>query len=71
VLNLAAGEGALRLQSANPAVQPLLDFNFLSEAFDRQRLRDSLRMCVELSRYDEFGPILGDRIAPTDEEAGA
>ena len=67
VLNLAASYGALRLQSADPAVQPALDFNFLSDAFDRQRLRDSLRLCVDLAAHAEFGGMLDRRIAPGDD----
>jgi choline dehydrogenase len=67
VLNLAASYGALTLQSADPAVQPALDFNFLSDAFDRQRLRDSLRLCVDLAAHAEFGRMLDWRIAPDDD----
>jgi len=67
VLNLAAGSGELALQSADPAVQPAIDFNYLREAFDRQRLRDSLRLCVELAGHAEFECMLDARIAPTDE----
>jgi predicted dehydrogenase (TIGR03970 family) len=67
VLNLSAGQGELRLQSADPDAQPMIDFNFLSEAFDRQRLRDSLRLCVELAAHGAFGPSLGQRKAPSDD----
>jgi choline dehydrogenase-like flavoprotein len=71
VLNLATSAGELRLQSADPAVQPRLDFRFLSQAFDRQRLRASLRLCVELARHAAFAGILGERIAPSDEVLGS
>jgi len=67
VLNLSVGRGELRLQSKNPATQPSIDFNFLSEAFDRQRLRDSVRLCLDLASHAGFGPILGQRLAPSDE----
>jgi choline dehydrogenase-like flavoprotein len=67
VLNLALGKGELRLQSADPAIQPALDFNFLADPSDRQRLRESLRLCLELSRHPAFNEILGARLAPTDE----
>jgi choline dehydrogenase len=39
----------------------------LREAFDRQRLRESLRMCVELAGDPAFGTLLGQRSAPADE----
>jgi choline dehydrogenase len=71
VLNLAAGHGQLSLQSANALVQPVIDFDYLREAADRERLRDSLRLCVELARHAEFQPILSKRIAPTDDVLGS
>jgi choline dehydrogenase len=66
VLNLSVGQGALQLSSADPRVQPLIEFQFLREAFDRQRLRDSLRLCDRLARDPAFKSLLGPRIAPTD-----
>jgi choline dehydrogenase len=67
VLNLAVGWGELRLQSADPSIQPHIDFRYLREPFDRQRLRDALRLCVELAEHPAFAPILGPRIAPADD----
>src|SRR5207248_11764807 len=40
VLNLSAGSGELRLNSSDPTRQPCLDFHFLTEEFDRRRLRE-------------------------------
>ncbi len=71
VLNLAAGHGQLALQSADPLVQPIIDFDYLREESDRRRLRDSLRLCVELARHRQFESILGERIAPTDDVLGS
>jgi choline dehydrogenase len=68
VLNLAAGSGELRLQSADPAVQPALDFDMLGGEFDRRRLRESLHLSLRLARHPAFAPILGPRIAPADED---
>jgi len=67
VLNLAVGSGELRLQSADPRVQPGIDFCFLRKAFDRQRLRDGVRLCLDLASHAAFGSILERRIAPTDD----
>jgi choline dehydrogenase len=67
VLNLARSHGQLRLQSADPAVQPAIDFDYLRDPFDRRRLRDALRMCVDLARHPSFGPILAQRSAPSDD----
>src|SRR5205085_513776 len=67
VLNLSVGQGELRLRSADPNVQPSIEFHYLEEAFDRQRLRDALRMCVELVRHTAFEGVLGERSAPADD----
>jgi predicted dehydrogenase (TIGR03970 family) len=67
VLNLAASHGSLRITSADPGVQPALDFGFLSDELDRRRLRGALRLCVELGAHSAFQPVLGQRIAPDDD----
>jgi choline dehydrogenase len=67
VLNLAASSGELRLQSPDPAMQPAIDFGYFRDPFDSQRLRDSLRLCVDLARQGPFETILGPRLAPTDD----
>jgi choline dehydrogenase len=67
VLNLALSKGELRLQSSDPTLQPALDFNLLSDPFDRRRLREALHLCVRLVQHSAFEAILGPRIAPTDE----
>ena len=66
VLNLARSAGTLRLQSADPGVQPLLDFNLLGDPADRRRLRDGLRLSLELGQHAAFRDILGSRVAPGD-----
>ena len=63
---LAAGAGQLRLASANPIDQPVLDFHFLEEESDRRRLREAVRICVELGRHGAFRDIIKERLTPTD-----
>jgi choline dehydrogenase len=67
VLNLAASRGELRLQSADPTVQPTINFGLLDDPFDRRRLREALRLCVKLGAHSAFSSILGQRIAPGDD----
>jgi choline dehydrogenase len=64
VLNLAVGHGRIRLRSADPSVQPEIDFDLLAEAEDRRRLREGVRLCTELGRHRAFADILGSAIAP-------
>jgi choline dehydrogenase len=67
VLNLAAGQGEIRLDQSNPTGQPLIDFNMLVEEFDRQRLREALRLCIRLGGHPAFKNIFGERIQPGDD----
>jgi choline dehydrogenase len=67
VLNLSLGKGELRLQSSDPTHQPALDSDFLTDPFDRRRLREALHLCLRLTEHPSFKEILGARIAPTDE----
>ena len=64
LLPISAGE--LVLASTDPAVQPVLTYNYLAEPFDRQRLRDGVRLCLDLAQADDLAPFIGERLAPTD-----
>jgi choline dehydrogenase len=65
-IQLALGKGELRLTSTDPTVQPFLDYRYLEEAFDRQRLREAIRLCVKLAEHDSFKNIIAERLEPTD-----
>ena len=65
---LAAGTGHLELSSSDPHVQPVLDYNFLEEAVDRERLREAVRMCLELAEQPQVRDIVTERVSPTDAE---
>jgi choline dehydrogenase len=65
---LAASAGALRLTSTDPHVQPALDYNYLADPFDRSRLRESVRLALDLSQHPAFRPIIAERVTPTDDD---
>jgi choline dehydrogenase-like flavoprotein len=67
-LYLAAGHGSVRLRSADPAMLPVLDYNYLAEAADRERLREGVRIAAELLDHSGFRPLAAQRVSPTDEE---
>ena len=67
-LNLALGSGRVSLSSADPHVQPDLDYNYLREPFDRQRLREGVHICLELAGRDEYRDIIGERVSPTNSD---
>ena len=68
VLDLAMSAGELRLQSTDPHVQPFLDYRYLEDEFDRRRMREMVRLAVQLAEHEEFQPIIAERIEPTDAE---
>ena len=63
---LAVGAGELRLNSTDPHQQPYLDYNYLQEEFDRKRLRDGVRIAVQLGEHGDFKDIIQERIEPLD-----
>ena len=66
-LYLAVGKGEMRLQSADPRVQPILDYNYLADPFDRRRMRDGVRLALDIVVSSEFADIAGDLISPPPE----
>ena len=64
----AASAGELRLQSTDPHVQPFLDYRYLSDPWDRERMRRAVRMAVAISEEDAFRGVIVERVIPTDEE---
>lgn len=67
-VELAASAGELRLQSTDPDVQPLLDYGFLKDEFDRRRMREAIRLAVRLGEHPDFKAITVERIEPTAED---
>jgi choline dehydrogenase len=67
-VQLAVGSGELRLKSADPNDPPYLDYNYLQEEFDRDRLRKGIRKVVELENHPAIRDLIEERITPTDEE---
>jgi choline dehydrogenase len=60
------GSGELRLTSRDPHVQPFLDYNYLADPFDRQRLRAGVRLALTLAEQDALKELIGPRLSPTD-----
>jgi choline dehydrogenase len=64
----AVGSGEVRLRSADPTALPEIDFHFLEEPTDLARIREGVRIALELTSHREFASILARRLAPSDEE---
>ena len=54
---LAAGAGRLRLASTDPGRQPLLDYNYLGERADLDRMREGVRILLDLLDHEAFRSI--------------
>ena len=63
---LAAGAGEIKLTSSDPHRQPALDYNYLAESFDRERLREAVRIIIDLIDHEAFKELIAERIGPTD-----
>jgi len=65
-LYLAAGAGEIKLSSSDPYQKPLLDYNYLAEPVDRKRLREAVRIIIDLTNHKAFEEIIAERISPSD-----
>ena len=65
---LALSAGELRIVSADPSVQPALDYNYLSDPFDVERLRKGVRLAHRLAEHPELSQIIDSPNQPTPEQ---
>ena len=64
-LYLAKGAGAVKLRSADPAHQPDIDLNYLTEEFDRKRFREAVHICLKMAEDPAYAGIVEELIDPT------
>ena len=67
-LEYPEGAGELTLTANDPGVQPKLDYRFLTDPSDRDRLREAVRETVRIFEDPGFASVIQSRIAPTDEQ---
>ena len=68
ILEFADGAGEVKLSANDPNVQPVLNYRYLELDRDLERLRESVRITVRLLEHQAFGPIVAERLQPTDED---
>ena len=68
ILALPEGAGELWPVSADPQVQPHLEFRFFQEAEDRRRLRDAARLCARLLADPACRDVVAQRTDPSDDD---
>ena len=70
-LELPDGIGEIWLTSADPHVQPHLEYRYLVEPWDRQRMREAVRLCARLLNHKVFKDTLAGPHTLTDQELGS
>ena len=68
ILELADGAGEVRLSANDPHVQPSLNYHYLEEDRDVDRLREAVRISVNLLEHNAFGPIVEEIQQPSPED---
>jgi choline dehydrogenase len=68
ILELAVGAGELQLAGTDPTVQPRLNYRYLEDPWDRQRLRDAVRLCARLLADEAYQDIVAERLEPSDHD---
>ena len=48
----------------DPNDQPILDYRYLTDAFDLERMRGAVRLCAEISAMPEYAPANMTRLSP-------
>jgi choline dehydrogenase len=56
--------GSVRVRGADPHLDPLIDFRYLSDPFDLDRVVEVVRTALRLAEHPAFAELLVDRVAP-------
>ena len=67
ILELADGAGEVRLSANDPHVQPSLNYHYLEEPRDVERLREAVHISLQLLEHESFRPIVKNVIQPSPE----
>ncbi len=67
-LQKAVTAGRVTLTSTDPRVQPHLDYRYLTDPWDRERMRGAVRACVEITETPPLSESLSERVSPSDED---
>ena len=66
ILELAYGSGNLTITSADPDVQPRLNYNyFADDPRDLARMREAVRLCVSFLDHPDYADIVKELLEPT------
>ena len=60
--------GRVRLVSSDSDVHPSLDYRYLTDPWDRERMRGAVRLCVRIVEGEESRKVLVQRLSPNDHD---
>lgn len=67
-LYLALGSGELKLRDPNPFIQPLLNYNYFQEEEDLRRMRECVRLGIQVGESNSYSKIVSNVIQPSYEQ---
>ena len=67
-LLLPESRGQLTLSSSDPNAQPVMHYNYLSESFDRHRLRAGVRQALGLAAQPALAGLVGQLVEPGEDD---
>lgn len=65
LLNAAKSAGELTLTSADPSAKPRLEFRYLEDEWDVERLREAIRIAAMLLEHEALGRMVKELVAPS------
>jgi choline dehydrogenase len=65
-LNLARSHGSVAITSSDPEADPQIDYRMFTDAADRTRMREAIRLCRRLVGHAAFSPYITGSIQPSD-----
>jgi len=68
MVELAQSAGELRLNSDDPHEQPFIDCRFLEEPWDRERLREGVRIILDMLEQESFKDTVEELISPVESD---
>ena len=68
ILELADGAGEVRLSANDPHVQPSLNYRYLEEERDVERLREAVHISLKLLEHDAFASIVDEVVQPSPDD---
>ena len=68
MLELAESAGELQLNSSDPKEQPFIDCRYLEAPRDRERLREGVRIIIDMMEHESFTDIVEKLISPIESD---